>query len=234
MFITYVYEGTGSAMTITNGIDLVGEGGLVWLKYRNAAEPGQILDTVRGKTKDLRPDSYAGEGTNTDRISAWNADGFTLSTNSVVNTNGGKHVSWTFRQAPGFFDVVTYNGTGSTQDIPHSLGSVPGMIIVKKSSGVDNWQVWHKSISTGSLSSNDLIKLDQNGGEINRNSFIGTANSSTFEVGTDNAVNASGGDYVAYIFADGDRLMLKSSVMLVMKVLLNVDLLQQMVLVQQL
>ena len=34
VFSTFLYDGTGSAQTITNGIDLSGEGGLVWLKSR--------------------------------------------------------------------------------------------------------------------------------------------------------------------------------------------------------
>jgi hypothetical protein len=32
VFSTYLYTGNGSTQTITNGIDLDGEGGLVWLK----------------------------------------------------------------------------------------------------------------------------------------------------------------------------------------------------------
>ena len=37
VFSTYLYTGNGSTQTITNGIDLAGEGGLVWIKARNAA-----------------------------------------------------------------------------------------------------------------------------------------------------------------------------------------------------
>ena len=34
VFSTYLYTGNGSTQTITNGIDLAGEGGLVWIKKR--------------------------------------------------------------------------------------------------------------------------------------------------------------------------------------------------------
>jgi hypothetical protein len=34
VFSTYLYTGNGSTQTITNGIDLAGEGGLVWIKRR--------------------------------------------------------------------------------------------------------------------------------------------------------------------------------------------------------
>ena len=35
VYSTFVYEGNGSARTIANGIDLSGEGGLVWIKNRD-------------------------------------------------------------------------------------------------------------------------------------------------------------------------------------------------------
>ncbi len=35
VFSTFLYEGNNSAQTITNGIDLSGEGGLVWTKARD-------------------------------------------------------------------------------------------------------------------------------------------------------------------------------------------------------
>ena len=51
LFSTYVYNGTGSAQTITNGIDLSGEGGMVWIKSRT--KKNHILcDTERASIKD--------------------------------------------------------------------------------------------------------------------------------------------------------------------------------------
>jgi hypothetical protein len=38
VFSTYLYTGNGSTQTITNGIDLAGEGGMVWIKRRDGAE----------------------------------------------------------------------------------------------------------------------------------------------------------------------------------------------------
>ena len=34
VFSTFLYDGTGSAQSINNGIDLSGEGGLAWIKSR--------------------------------------------------------------------------------------------------------------------------------------------------------------------------------------------------------
>jgi hypothetical protein len=38
VFSTYLYTGNGSTQTITNGIDLDGEGGLVWTKKKYATQ----------------------------------------------------------------------------------------------------------------------------------------------------------------------------------------------------
>ena len=48
VFSTFLYEGTGSARTITNGIDN-SDKSLVWIKQRNAANSHALQDTVRGK-----------------------------------------------------------------------------------------------------------------------------------------------------------------------------------------
>jgi hypothetical protein len=56
VFSTTLYTGNGSTQTITNGIDLDGEGGLVWTKKRSSASQGdnmlRLIDTVDGAIKD--------------------------------------------------------------------------------------------------------------------------------------------------------------------------------------
>ena len=48
VFSTYLYTGTGAALTITNGIDLSTKGGLVWTKKRNFPINHFLFDTLRG------------------------------------------------------------------------------------------------------------------------------------------------------------------------------------------
>ena len=200
VFSTYLYEGTGSTQSIDNGIDLSGEGGLVWLKKRSASAGHYWADTVRGETKTIRSDGTSGEATNAVPINSFNSNGFTIGGDSEINSIlGHTMASWTFRKAPGFFDVVTYTGDGvSGRTVSHSLGSTPGMIIIKSTSNVENWQVWHRSV-TGNL------ELD-NTGAANSSSVRVTAVSSTdFTLSTFNTSNANGQTYVAYIFAHDDQ-----------------------------
>ena len=50
VFSTFLYDGTGSAQTINNGIDLDGEGGMVWTKSRSASRNHSLHDSARGVT----------------------------------------------------------------------------------------------------------------------------------------------------------------------------------------
>ena len=129
VFSTWLYTGTGSTQTITNGIDLSGKGGLVWIKNRDTTTFPQhtLIDTTRGGANWLNTSSTNAQTADPGNIlSSYNADGFTLLSSGRVNPNGINYASWTFRKAAKFFDVVTYTGTGANTTISHNLGSIPG------------------------------------------------------------------------------------------------------------
>ena len=48
VFSTDLYTGNSSSKTITNGIDLSGEGGLIWTKNRNSTDYHVLQDDERG------------------------------------------------------------------------------------------------------------------------------------------------------------------------------------------
>ena len=203
VFSTFLYEGTGTAQTITNGIDLAGEGGLVWLKQRDVRTRSHYLtDTVRGSSKKLSSDSTSAETTSSIFITSFNNNGFSIGTSSNINQSGANFASWSFRKAPGFFDVVTYTGNGTAgRSIAHNLGSVPGMIIVKRTDGVDNWYVYHRS--TGATK---YLRLDTVNAATTQSSVWNDTEptSSVFSLGGANSTNGTGINYVAYIFAHDD------------------------------
>jgi hypothetical protein len=199
VFSTWLYTGNGSTQTITNGIDLAGKGGLVWVKSRSAATDHKLTDTVRGATKALISDTTGAETTDSTGLTAFSSTGFSLGANSVYNTNAATYASWTFREAAKFFDVVTYTGTGSARTIAHSLGVAPGMVIVKRTDTTGNWQVYHRSLTSAAYSIQLNLTNAQASAPTVWNSTAPT--SSVFSVGTDATVNASGGTYVAYLFA---------------------------------
>ena len=199
-FSTTLYTGNGSTQTITNGIDLAGKGGAVWIKQRNAVNENAVYTTTLGAGKRLitnRTDSL--DSLVPTDVTAFNSNGFSLGVGGVPNPSGGTMVSWTFREQPKFFDVVTYTGNGvSGRSIAHSLGSTPGCIIVKTTNADDNWAVYHRSLSSGHY----MILNSTSGSISNSGVFTTTPPTSTdFIVGADNATNFSGRTYVAYLFA---------------------------------
>ena len=198
VFSTYLYDGNGTTQTITNGIDLSGEGGLVWCKPRTVGNPHYLGDTERGTTKFLESNSTAAEGTSTGDVTAFNADGFSVGATGRVNQAGQSFASWTFRKAEKFFDVVTYTGDGVTgRTVSHNLGSAPGFILVKCTSSAQAWAVYHKS--KGASYYTDLTTAQF---YLNSNRWNGIEPTETeFTCGSSTTVNQSGQTFVAYLFA---------------------------------
>jgi hypothetical protein len=130
-------------------------------------------------------------------------DGFNVGT-AADNDSGGNYASWTFRKQPKFFDVVTYTGTGSVQNIAHNLGSTPGCIIVKSTNTSDPWWVYHRGAQgLGGFNAENIFFQLQSTAAYNDNIgwWNNTAPTDTvFTVGT-GPTNTSGTTYAAYIFA---------------------------------
>jgi len=199
VFSCFLYTGTGATQTITNNIDLSTKGGLTWIKGRSGATGHRLTDTARGATKSIASNSTAAEATESTGLTAFGTTGFTIGADADYNTSADTYVSWTFREQPKFFDVVTYSGdANSSQIISHNLGAVPGCMIIRPINAVGDWPVYHRSMGNTST-----MWLNQTGG-INTqlkwwNNTSPTA--TQFTVGNDSDVNASGRTYVAYLFA---------------------------------
>jgi hypothetical protein len=194
VFSTYLYTSTGGDITITNGIDLSTKGGLVWIKSRSNAFSHYLTDTVRGAGRVLYSNLVNGQsGPGGGGASSFSTTGYV---DGNQNANGVTQVSWTFREQPKFFDVVTISYTGSAITVNHALGSVPGCIIIKLTTGTDNWYVYHRSNtgvdSTGAL--NTTLGFQSPNGYSNFASSINST-SFTFDAGF------TSGTYVAYLFA---------------------------------
>ena len=211
VFRTYLYDGTTAAQTIGNGINLADKGGFVWIKSRNNTNSHALIDTARGAGKMLSSNnSSASTAQDLSSLSSFNANGFSLGNESGgyqrVNMNGQDYTSWSFRKTTGFFDVLTYTGNGSARTLAHSLGSIPGMIIVKKTNASDPWYVYHRSLDTTNPE-NYKIFLDESDTRsgANINIWNETKPTSThFSLGSSDQLNGNGNSYVAYVFAGGE------------------------------
>jgi hypothetical protein len=203
LFSTYLYTGNGTTQTITNNINLSGNGGMVWTKSRsNNTYEHELFDTVRGAAKRIRSNSTDAQQT-VNSLTAFGSSGYDISTDSGAaqgtNGSGATFVSWTFREQPKFFDIVTYTGDGiAGRTVAHNLGSVPGFFVVKSTSAAYNWVALHRSMPATNYVRWNSTSGSQAGTDI-WNSTAPT--SSVFTVGTNINSNESGQTYVAYLFA---------------------------------
>jgi hypothetical protein len=204
VFSTYLYNGTGAGTnTITNGIDLSTKGGMVWIKSRTNTTDHKLTDTVRGVTKALVSNTNAIQTTDTTGLKTFSTTGFAVGASATYNSGSYIYSSWTFREQPKFFDVVTYSGDGvAGRTVAHNLGSVPGCIIVKRlNNAASNWVVYHRS-NGATPQNNYLILNDTLQTQTALDRWNNTAPTSTvFTVGDDTTVNDSSSNYVAYLFA---------------------------------
>lgn len=200
VFSIYLYGGNDGSQTITNGIDLDGEGGMVWQKRRGSSENHVISDSARGVSsgnyKDLHTNLAVAENTDASPISAFNSNGFAMDRTGEANADGERYVSWTFRKTEKFFDIVEYTGNGSNQSIAHNLGATPGFVVVKSKDQARNWSCWHNSIG------DDKYILLNSTATIAASGATRTVNSTHYQIfGSWNDEGISGEDYVMYLFA---------------------------------
>ena len=206
VFSTYLYRGNANDQTINNGLDLSGEGGLTWIKRRDATQGHAWVDTVRGPGLRLSSSGNMSNGSYTaanNNLSTFTSSGFTLKDddgNDFFNKNNTDYSSWSFRKAPGFFDIVTWTqsgSNGSARTISHNLGCVPGFIMLKQTTGNENWITYHRDFAT-----NAYIKLNSNHSiDTSANASVNSVSSTEIVVGAD---NNKVGTYIAYLFAGGE------------------------------
>tara|TARA_R100001443_G_scaffold54581_1_gene65995 strand:+ start:480 stop:1466 length:987 start_codon:yes stop_codon:yes gene_type:complete len=199
-FQTKIYTGTGSTLALTlDGTENM-QPDFVWIKSRSDSLSHALFDSTRGVTKVLNSNATTAEYTNTDTLTAFGTDGFTIGNNTGVNTSGQTRVAWCWKEtATSGFDIVSYTGNGSTRTISHSLSAVPKMIIVKNRSAVNTWAVYHSS-----LASDEFLYLNETFAKTQAdNRFTTTApTSSVFSLGSHASTNENGETFIAYLFSE--------------------------------
>ena len=99
------------------------------------------------------------------------------------------------------FSIVQYDGTGVAGTIDHLLGVVPNLVMVKRTDTSGNWIVGSTEIDSNSWAK--ILQLDLPDSEAGYAGFNNTPpTSSVFSLGSNNPVNNSSGNYIAYCFAN--------------------------------
>ena len=216
-FNAVLYTGNGTSQSITN-VDFAPD--FTWIKDRTLAWNNKLFDTIRGAGKYLISDSTAAEATDTNQLSAFLSNGFSVGSQVSVNGSGDAYVAWNWKangsgvsntdgtitssisvNTTSGFSIVTYTGTGSAgATVGHGLNAKPDVIIAKNRDQADGWRSYH---DTGS--SEILLFLHSTSAQGSSVSFTDnwtntSPTSSVFSIGTDAGVNSNAEDYIAYVF----------------------------------
>ena len=205
VFSITLYEGNQTYnRVIDTGIDFVENEGLVWIKQRNTSGNHFLVDTIRGVgsgTVAVYTNSIANSNPLNGYFNSFETNGIEIDANSDINGNNDSFACYSFRQHEKFFDVVQYTGTGSTQNISHSLNDEVGFMFIKRIGANSEGTCYHRSLGATKY----LAITSSNIEATSSTRFNNTAPTTTqFTVGSDSNVNASGGTYIAYLWAHND------------------------------
>ena len=103
-FKTHLFSGTGSSNAQT-GVGFAPD--LLWFKNRSNTDDHSFYDSVRGATKRLKSNSNAVESTQSNGVTAFGTDGFTVGDHTGVNGNGNNICAWSWL-AGGTAPTITY------------------------------------------------------------------------------------------------------------------------------
>ena len=177
-FQAVTYTGNGTAIG-SGGLSVNQDGNstfqpdLVWIKNYDTNSTSHILtDSVRGATKNLNSNSAGAESTDTEALSTFDTDGFTVGSDNNVNASSDGHVAWMWKAADAWnessfgsnglassgrrnttagFSIANWtHRTSGNYAIKHGLSITPEFFIIKSRNDVSasgtNWELWHKDL----------------------------------------------------------------------------------------
>jgi len=219
-----LWTGNGTSQAINNAVNGVSfQPDMAWVKDRSSARSHVLIDAVRGTGLTLFPNETTADQSNTDRITSFNSNGFSVGTGLGTNANTETYVGWQWNAggstvtntsgsitstvsagATQGFSVVTYTGNSTSgATVGHGLGVAPSMVIVKArgtpNSIARSWFVYHSSLGGTKFIYLDLTSAAQTGSTVWNNT---NPSSTVFTLGNENSVNMSANNYVAYCFSE--------------------------------
>jgi len=193
----------GQAITLDGSENMQPD--MVYVKRRDHTNAGQIHDAVRGATKFLPMDgSTDAQETNSETLTAFNSDGFTVGSHNGVNNASGTYVAWCWKEsATAGFDILTFEGNSTDDtDISHNLSAIPHwMVVCNFDAAKDRCVYHHKNTSAPET---DLLVWNTNAATTDTNDRWSdeAPTSSVFTVGDSSQLNASGNTSIAYLWSE--------------------------------
>lgn len=197
-----------------------------WL-WADAVRTGDATNPFKGLSSNR---NLAQNSVRANLVKAFNSDGFTLRNDEMVNYNAKGYVGYAWDASESFsvaantygsnrpssgrrnltsgFSIVSYTGGGGNgETYAHGLNTKPGVIIVKRLDSASDWRCAHAGIIPVGGNRNFIFgpspQSDDAGQYYTGNIYNGNITDEVFEINAaDPYLNASGGEYIAYCFAE--------------------------------
>jgi hypothetical protein len=216
-FNTVLYTGNGGTQSIT-GVGFQPD--FTWIKDRTTAYPHMIFDSIRGASKRLISNTANEEATEANTQTSFDAGGFSVGDNLVVNKLSDAFVAWNWKASNAAsvlngagtipsqvsanttagFSIVSYTGTGANATVGHGLDVKPKVVIVKNRDQAGDWCVFHEDMNA--VPQDYYLLLNLPNSPINNNTIWNDTapTTSTFSIGSYLYGNTI--KYIAYCFHD--------------------------------
>jgi hypothetical protein len=218
-FETVLYAGNSGTQSITS-LDFQPD--WCWFKARNNTDTHAVFDSVRGVQERLIPNNDTAEGTQSNGLTHFLSNGFTVGDAGIVN-QGYNYVSWNWKAGTSVsgnttgsgtaktytgsvntdagFSIISFTGNGTSgHTIPHNLGVAPAMVILKRYDSSNNWRVGHNGLTSWEY----RLTLEDTSAQASQSAvFNSTApTSSVVTLGNSGSANGNGATYIMYSFAE--------------------------------
>jgi len=217
-----LYVGNNGTQTVTHGGNSDIQSNLIWGKARNDTAHHFLIDSVRGVSKRLKvavdPEATVNAG-----ITAIGSDSFAVGNDGDFNDNNINYASWNWKAGTSFtnnaganganlattagsvntdagFSILKWNSSSMAGEglLAHGLGVVPSVIMIKSTSGADDWYTYHKS-----LGATKYVRLNQNAAAETSSTWLENKTPTATLISLDNGFwGTSSVDYIAYCFAE--------------------------------
>ena len=219
-FNPVLYTGNGTSLAVT-GVGFQPD--MVTVKSRTAATSNYAYDVLRGAGERMVWDGDY-EQSSISGVTSFDADGFTVGTETGNNLDTGSFVGWSWKLGGASpvtntdGDITSYNTVNSTAGMSlskysglgpggstfgHGLAVAPTFVMIKGyDGGANQWYVWRLGAFTAD---NYTVSLQSNGNptETGWNASVNPT-SSVVKVANSSAWNASGYDFIAWCMYDID------------------------------
>ena len=205
-FNCIAYTGTGSSNAVT-GLGFRPD--LVVIKNRSGTQGTKWTDSSRGVTKVLQSATTSAESTDTNGLTAFGSDGFTVGSDAGYNGSSNGIVAWCWRANGGTtatnndgatattvqantkagFSIVEWPQYTPNSTFGHGLSQAPTFII-SKLTGLANWAIYHTGLDSGK------VLYFTSSGQFTSSIYNSTApTSSVFSLGASYAGSGAGISY---------------------------------------